>query len=110
MSIELLGHIPPLFGLGGSLILLLFIGIVWLWAKERMALGDTSPAATDLRLVGYVFMLIVAWFVCGAAARPFLPDMKATEPISPIYIMVLMVLGWFFLFMSHYKARQQEDR
>ena len=109
-STGLLGHIPPLFGLGGTLILLLFLGILWLWAKERMALGDTSPTATDLRLVGYVFMLIVAWFVCGAAARPFLPDMEATEPLSPIYIMVLMVLGWFFLFLSHYKARQQEDR
>jgi hypothetical protein len=109
-SVRTLGHIAPLFGIGGTLIILLFLGILWLWAKERMALGDTNPAATDFRLVGYVFWVIVAWFVCGAAARPFLPDMQSVKPLSPIYIMVLMVLGWFFLFLSHYKARQPEDR
>ena len=37
MSMQL-GHFPPLFGIGGTLILLSFIGILWLWAKERMAL------------------------------------------------------------------------
>ena len=54
---------PPLFGIGGSLILLSFIGIVWLWAKERMALKGSSTAAADLRLVGYVFMMMAAWFI-----------------------------------------------
>ncbi len=62
------GHIPLLFGIGGALILLFFIGILWLWAKERMALKETSAAAADLKLIGYVFMLIAAWFICGIAA------------------------------------------
>ena len=56
------GHFPPLFGIFGTLILLLFIGIVWLWAKERMAQKGSSTTAADLRLTGYVFMLMAAWF------------------------------------------------
>ena len=54
---------PPLFGIGGTLILLSFIGILWLWAKERIALKGSSTAAADLGLVGYVFMLMAAWFI-----------------------------------------------
>jgi hypothetical protein len=53
----------PVFGIGGTLILLSFIGIVWLLAKERMALRGSSTTAADLRLVGYVFMLMAAWLI-----------------------------------------------
>ena len=60
---QLLGHFPPLFGIGGTLILLFFMGILWLWAKERMALKGSSTTAADFKLVGYVFMLIAAWFI-----------------------------------------------
>ena len=47
------------------MILLAFFGILWLWAKERIALKDSSTTATDLKLVGYVFMLMAA----GGPAR-----------------------------------------
>ena len=53
----------PLFAIGGTLILLSFIGILWLWAKERMAVKGSSTTAADFKLVGYVFMLIAAWFI-----------------------------------------------
>ena len=53
----------PLFGIGGSLILLSFIGILWLLAKERMALKGSSTTALDFKLVGYVFMLMAAFFI-----------------------------------------------
>ena len=53
----------PVFGIGGSLILLSFIGILWLLAKERMALEGSSTTAVDFKLVGYVFMIMAAWFI-----------------------------------------------
>ena len=57
----LFGHFPPLFGIGGTLILLSFMGILWFWAKERMALKGSSTTAIDFRLVVYVFMFMAAW-------------------------------------------------
>jgi len=108
MQLGGLGHFPPLFGIGGTLILLLFIGIVWLWAKERMALKGSSTTAADLKLVGYVFMLITAWFVCGIASIPFLKALEGEAPTSPVHVIVFFVLGWLFLFLSHYKSRQQQ--
>jgi hypothetical protein len=107
MMIGVVGHIPLLFGIGGTLILLFFIGILWMWARERRALKDISAAAADLKLVGYVFILIAAWFTCGMASLPFLKAYDEMAPATPIHIMVYFVLGWLFLFLSHYKARRQ---
>jgi hypothetical protein len=106
MFIGIIGHIPPVFGLGGTLILLCFIGILRLWAKERMALEGATTAA-DFRLASYVFFLMAAWFTCGIAGLPFLKAFEG-EPLStPLHVMVLFLLGWLFLFLSHYKARIQ---
>ena len=108
MQLGRLGHFPPLFGIGGTLILLFFIGILWLWAKERIALKGSSTTAADLKLVGYVFMLIAAWFVCGMAGTPFLKALEGVAPTSPVHVIIFLVLGWLFLFLGHYKSRQLE--
>ena len=104
MFIGFVGHIPLLFGVGGTLILLCFIGILRLRAKERMALKDAAAAAADLKLIGYVFFVIAAWFICGMASMPFTRAFENVEPTTPLHIMVLFVLGWLFLFLGHYKA------
>ena len=106
MVLGALGHFPPLFGIGGTLILLFFIGILWLWAKERMVLKGSSTTAADFKLVGYVFMLIAAWFVCGIAGQPFLKALEGVAPTSPVHIMIFLVLGWLFFFLGHYKSAQ----
>jgi hypothetical protein len=98
-----IGHIRILFGMGGTLILLFFFGILWLWAKERMSL-EGSKAAADYRLTGYVFMVIAAWFICGQTGFPFMKAFEGEGPYTPLHIMILLVLGWFFLFLSHYRA------
>jgi hypothetical protein len=107
MAAKHLGHIRPLFGIGGTLILLCFTGILWLWTKERMAIKDGLSTAADLKMVGYVFMLIAAWFICGMASLPFINIFEGESPPTPIHIMIFMVLGWIFLFLGHYKSRRQ---
>jgi len=108
MAIGIIGHIPLVFGFGGTLILLFFIGILRFWAKERKDLKDTYAAAADLKLIGYVFFLIAAWFTCGIASLPFLKAYEGEVPTTPLHIMALFVLGWLFLFLSHYKLRKQQ--
>ena len=107
MASGFLTHIPVLFGLGGTIILLSFIGILWFWAKERKALEGGSTAASDFRLLGYVFMVIAAWFICGMASFPFLKAYENADVTTPLHIMIYLVLGWIFMFLSHYKAQKQ---
>jgi len=100
---------PPVFGIGGSLILLSFIGILWLWAKERMALKGSSTIAADFRLVGYVFMLMAAWYLCGKGPDGFVKGLEGLPTMSMMNILILLAIGWFFLFLSHYKTWQIQN-
>lgn len=106
MAAGSVGHFPVLFGIGGTLILLCFTGILWLWAKEKMAIKDGPTTAADLKMVGYVFMLIAAWFICGIASQPYLKALDEVSLSSPIHVMIFLVLGWIFLFLGHYKSRE----
>jgi hypothetical protein len=63
MAMALGLYSPLLFGIGGTLIVLSFTGILWLWAKERVALRGSSATAADLRLVSHVFFYMAAWFI-----------------------------------------------
>jgi hypothetical protein len=105
MTIGFLGYIPLLFGIGGTLILLFFVGILWLWARERRALEGSGTTAADLRLAGYAFFLMASWFTCGIASQPFMKATADQTPGSPIHVMAFFVLGWLFLFLSHRRSR-----
>jgi hypothetical protein len=108
VTITEMGYFPPLFGIGGALILLFFFGIFWIWAKERMALRGSSKAK-DLKLVGYTFMLIATWFTCGIGSQPFLKSFDNEDPGNPMTAMIFFILGWLFQFLSYYISRRQQD-
>ncbi len=99
-------HIPLLFGVGGGLILVFFLAILWFWAKRRAALKGPVRAAADLQLVGYVFLIMAMWYLCGALSWPFQRALADLPPESPVSIIVYLVLGWLFLSLSHYKTAQ----
>ena len=99
----------PVFGIGGSLILLSFIGMLWLWAKERMALEGSSTIAADFRLIGYVFMLMAAWILCGKATQGFMKGLEGLPTMSMMNILILLTTGWVFLFLSHYRSQPKQN-
>ncbi len=107
--------IPVLFGVGGGLITLFFLGSTWQWARMRPALSATGKTASDLRMVGSIFFVVAAWNLCGIfgiANFVLRPDLAAKFPVpiastvnSASSVMVLLVLGWGFNYfgqlMSH---------
>jgi len=107
MALTSIGHVPPLFGVGGTLILLSFLGSLWFWAKERMAVEGAPTTTADLKLAAYTLFLIAAWFICGIASQPFLRSLEEVPVQTPINVMVFLVLGWLCLFLSHYMSAQQ---
>ena len=99
-------HYHVLFGIGGVLILLMFSGLIWFWAKKRNTLVDEAKSVADIELVGYGFFLIATWFICGAFGAMFNESMSSFTPRSPLNIMIYLVLGWLFILISNYKAAQ----
>lgn len=93
-------HYPPLYGVSGGLILILFLAILWLWGKKQKTLEGPGKTAAEYQLVSYVFFLLATWYLCGTFSAIF----KLSRVLSPIDIIIFLVLGWLFLFLSHYKS------
>lgn len=71
-----------------------------------MALDGPSRTAVDFKLVGYEFMLMAAWILCGKAAEGFVLGLEGLPKTSMMNNLILLAFGWTSLFISHYKSRQ----
>ena len=107
--------IPPIFGLGGGLITLAFLGALWDWARSRPGLSSAARMGADLGMAGHVFYLIAAWYLCGLLGAPtFLLRPEQAMTILPANtaislgttILICMTLGSVFTFLSHRVALQ----
>lgn len=108
--------IPALFGVGGGLIVLFFLGSTWQWARTRPALTGAARTAADLRMLGFVFFVVAAWDLCGifgianfvlrpeVAARFAVPLSSTINSASGV--MILLVLGWGCTYFGQLKSRQ----
>ena len=110
--------IPALFGIGGGLITLFFIGSVWNWAKTRPSLTGVARTGSDLGMVGYIFFVVAAWDLCGIfgmgnyVLRPELAD-KFSVPLSSTInsasgVNILLALGWAFTFFGQLISRRAQ--
>jgi hypothetical protein len=101
--------IPPIFGLGGGLITLAFLGATWDWARSRAGLSSVARTGADLGMAGHIFYLIAAWYLCGLLGAPtFLLRPAQAMTILPenvaislgTTILICMTLGSMFAFLS----------
>ena len=108
--------IPALFGVGGGLITLFFLGSTWQWARTRPTLSGAGKTGSDLRMVGSIFFVLAAWNLCGIfgvgnfVLRPELAAKFAIPIGSTISaahgVQILLVLGWGFTYFGQLIARR----
>jgi hypothetical protein len=107
--------IPAIFGIGGGLISLTFLGVTWDWARSRPGLASAARTGADLGMAGQVFYLIAAWYLCGLLGAPtFLLRPEQAMTIIPennaislgTTILICMTLGSVFAFLSRRVALQ----
>jgi hypothetical protein len=104
--------IPALFGIGGGLIMIFFLGSTWQWARTRPTLTGAAKTGSDLRLIGTIFFVVAAWYLCGVfgianfVLRPELAA-KFSVPVGSTInlayvVLVLLVLGWGFTYFGQW--------
>jgi hypothetical protein len=97
---------PILFGIGGTIILISFFAIVWIWMKKYSSLAMPAKIAGGYKLLGYLFFINASWFLCGETGKLHLRAFQGDPAPSPIEIMVFLALGWIFIFVGELKSRQ----
>jgi hypothetical protein len=92
------------YGVGGSLILLFFFSLVWLWMKKYTGQDQQERVAGSFKLIGYLFWINASWFLCGDTAKLHFKVFEGSSPPSPTETMVFLVLGWFFVTLGEYRS------
>jgi hypothetical protein len=111
------------FGLIGLFISLLFIAIVWYWGRNRVTLMGPPKTAADFQLIGFIFFYAASISICALLGYPiqtnpglYLPENVIAAGSLPkmyalgIKIGMYLVLGFFFNFLSIYKAKRVETK
>lgn len=101
------------FGALGIALTILFVGIVWYWMKYNNVEEGKMRTAAKFKLIGYLFLLMAAWFMCGVAGYPgaaLRPDEANYDmAISIAYlVMLFLFVGFSFVFLGQrqaYKAK-----
>ena len=100
---------PILFGMGGTIILICFFAIVWIWMKTYATKDRLAKITGSYKLIGYLFWINASWFLCGETGKLHLKAFEADPMPSPIEIMVFLVLGWMFVLVGEYKSRRLDS-
>lgn len=107
------------FGVGGGLITVLLVLILMRWADERDRLEESDKVSADYRLIAYFFFAMATYNLCplmGVKAFGLYPEKMIrfglqTEAASfASRIMIELVLGWLFIFLSHRKPSNGAER
>lgn len=93
-------HVPPLFGIGGALLLLFY----FLTLRTLAPTFRTNP----FKPAGLSFLVIGFWFACGWTSRQYHPIFGDMQ--SPIDIMAYFVIGMGFLWLGERRAVGQARR
>lgn len=104
-----IGYYPLFFGIQGTITLLLFLFIIWYWMKKRPKLERSAKTASDLRMIGYYFFIVATWNLCGIfgiATYALKPEIMIKHSLQSkaimlaSHVMIELLLGWFFIFLS----------
>lgn len=105
-----------MFGIGGGLILLLFFGTLWQWARRPGRLSGDAATAADLTFAGLLCFLAAAPLICALLGNPYsglyFPERVIEQDALPWHyamgtkILLLMVLGWICMFSSQRVANR----
>jgi hypothetical protein len=99
-----------LFGIGGTIILVTFFAIVWIWMKKYAILDIEEKIAGSFKLIGYLFWINASWFLCGETAKMHLKAFEDSSLPSPIEVMAFLILGWLFVLIGEYKSMRLKKR
>ena len=109
------GPYPLFFGLGGGLMTILLVFIFFNWAKDHDRLQEAEKKASGYRLIGYFFFAMATYNLCpllGVKTFGLYPEkmiqyhLQADASSFASRIMIELVLGWIFTFLSYHKNQR----
>jgi hypothetical protein len=95
-------YVPELFGIGGTVILLSYFGILWLWTQTYAAYEGVARTGRHIQLLGYSFLVSTGLLLCLYFGNPNVLALADLPIPSGQSINGTLSLGMLLLFVGHY--------
>ena len=97
-------YAPLLFGIGGTVILLSYFGILWLWTRTYAAYEGVARTGRHIQLLGYSFLISTGLMLCMYFGNPNVLALADLPIPSGESINVTLSLSMLLLFVGQYLA------
>ena len=95
-------YVPELFGIGGTVILLSYVGILWLWTRTYAAYEGVARTGSQIQLLGYTLLVVTGLMLCMYFGNPNVLALADLQIPSALSINLTLSLGMLLLFLGHY--------
>ncbi len=102
-------YYPPLFGVGGGLVTLSYLAVLWFWIKKNTGYEGAAKLGMHIQLLGYSFLYITSLFVCIYLGQPHLPGMADLPLVSAESVLIAFSIGWVLLAIGRYLPGKQHN-
>lgn len=99
-------YMPALFGIGGGVILLSFLGILWVWTRTYTAYEGPARTGRQIQLVGYSFLVVTGLLLCLVFGNPNVLALEDFPVPSGLIVNITLSIGMLMLFVGHYLAER----
>lgn len=101
-------HMPALFGIGGTVILFSYFGILWLWTRTYQAYDGAARTGRFIQLLGISILITAALLVCMVYGNPKQLALADLAIPSGESINLTLALGMFVLFVGYFLSAKAE--
>lgn len=99
-------HIPALFGAGGTIMLLSYLGILWVWSRGYTAYQGAARTGRLIQLIGITVLMTAGQLLCMFFGNPHVLALADLPIPSGELINMTLSLGMLLLFVGHYVANK----
>ncbi len=104
------------FGVGGVIMTVLIILLIWLLSKGRESRWKSTEISVDYKIAGYFFFAMATYNLCallGTRCFALEPEkmiqygLQEDAASFAMHILIELVLGWLFIFLSYLSISKQ---
>lgn len=95
-------YLPILFGTGGTVILLSYFGILWLWTRTYAAYEGLARTGRHIQLLGYSFLVSTGLMLCLYFGNPNVLALADLPIPSAESINLTLSFSMLLLFVGQY--------
>jgi hypothetical protein len=107
---EIKSYIPAIYGIGGGIITIAYMAVIWFWIKNHDNYEGTAKTGKHIELLGYSFLYITSLFLCLLIGQPNLPGLADQPVVSSYSILATFSISWILLAIgSHLSGQGQKN-